>query len=149
MGNKFAANILMCKNITEEKEFKDVFNNITLTDEHAIEFDMGIFFTSDVQEVKEELFLVNISHETEEAINYHLIGTIIKKFDKIGKNIDLNIFRDNKVDFKWEGLYNLELRLCKERKDINVLENDEIVDWIEKSELINSFSFSVKFKNED
>lgn len=149
MGNKFTANILMCKEITEEREFKDIFNDLTLVDERTIKFDMSIFFTSDIQEVKDEIFLVNISHETDDAMNYHFVGTITKKFDKTGRSIDVNFCRDNEINLKWEGLYNLELRLCKEYKDINVLKNDEIVEWIEDSKLINSFSFNVQFKKED
>lgn len=149
MKNNFVANILLCEKFKSSTECEKIFNFLTLEDKHSTNFDIGIFLTSDIEEIKKEMFLVNLVYEGNEKNSggqFHPLGTYEKECEKEGKASELIVFKDNEVEFKWSGLYTLEFRLCKESKDIDELEIEQMIEWIDKSRLINSLSFYVELK---
>lgn len=80
MENKFSANILLCQEITEDNEFKGVFNQLVLED-GRITFDVAIFLTEEINEPKQELFLLDIVYQ--DGNKYHPLGTTNTKFEKM------------------------------------------------------------------
>lgn len=145
MENRFTANILLCKKMGEDHQFEDVFNNLEL-EEDNITFDIGVFLTREIVESKEEMFLLSIVFEKDNERHYHPIGTMTKKFNKIGKDIEFMAFKSNKVNMHWEGLYRVDFCHCNSVQDINQLASDELIRFIEESTVINSFTFNVKMK---
>lgn len=144
MENRFSANILLCQEIIEDRNFEGIFNNIILEDDETIEFDIAIFLTKNIEEIKDEMFLLDLAFDEESGTHYHPIGTTLKSCDNKGKSIEVSAFKSVKVDFVWEGLYRLEFRRCQKHVDINSLDNDEIVTFIKDCKLINEFTFSVQ-----
>ena len=130
MKNKFIANILLCEEFTKESKCNNFFNYITLEDKKKVSFDIGIFFASDIKEVKTEMFLVNLVYEGDRdntGGQFHPLGTYTKSFEKTGKDTEMIVFRNNEIEFEWNGLYSLEVRLCKEIKDIESMELEQLI----------------------
>ena len=147
MANNFSANIMLCKEITDGNKFEDVFNDLTVENDEVINFDIAIFFSNDIEETCEEMFLLDMVFENDEEIKYRPIGTFKKQFNILGKNGDASALNSVEVNFPWEGIYRIELRKCNGYVDINNLSDGEIMDLIDDSSLINHFTFNVDKKN--
>lgn len=147
MANKFVANIILCKKITEENEIESLFNNLEVHDENSVKFDVAIFLTADIKEPKEEMFLLNLIFKDKNGnVKYNPLGTFVRNYDLVERTNGISLFRNNKINFVWSGLYDLELRRCEEHKDINTLKEEELIEFTENSVLINSFTFNVELK---
>lgn len=147
MKNKFIANIILCKSITKDKEFNEVFNSIVIEEEpDDVNFDVGIFLTSDIKETTSKILLVNILHEKGEGnVEIFPIATLKRTFDEHKKDIDLLVLKARKIQFKNDGLYEVEVRICEDtEEDLNEIET--IKKLYDNSELINSFAFSAYIK---
>lgn len=144
MANRFSANILLCREITEERNFEGVFNNLILEDEVVVNFDIAIFLTNEIDEIKDEVFLLNVAFDDENGTNYHVIGTNVKSYNETGKSIEVSAYKSVEVEFTWEGLYRLEFRKCRNNIDINSLSDNDLVDFIKSCDLIQDFIFSVE-----
>ena len=121
-----------------------VFNNLVLEDDERTSFDIAVFLTKNIVELKDEMFLLDLAYEHEEGTSYHPIGTMKKNFNKLGRSIELTVLKSVEVEFAWEGLYRLEFRKCKEHKEINGLSDKELISFIKDSDLIQHFTFSVE-----
>lgn len=75
-----------------------------------------------------------------------MLGSVTKKYTKNGLSRALLVFRDNTVDFRWEGIYALELRHCDKYVNIDEKTDEEMIEIINNSDIINTFTFSVGFK---
>ena len=144
MGNKFSANILLCEEITDDKRFEGIFNNLILEEDEIVIFNIAIFLTKNIVEVKDEMFLLDLAYERENGTNYHPIGTTTRMCNELGKSIEIAAFKSVEVEFAWEGLYRLEFRKCKNHVDINTLNDEELLKFIKNSDLVQSFTFSVE-----
>lgn len=60
--------------------------------------------------------------------------------------MDIEVLPYKSVDvlFEWSGLYTLEFRRCKENLDINTLDNEALIDFINEGELVQNFTFRVE-----
>lgn len=146
MKNNFVANLVLCKKISEEQGLVNVFNNLDLK-KKTIDFVIGIFLTKNIVELKEEMLFINLVYENEDQSirQQHPFGTIVKKFQKIGTDIEFSSFRCTDIEMKWEGFYRVELYHCKEVKDINQLTSEEVINLVQDSEVLSSYTFSVNF----
>lgn len=146
MKNKFVANIVMSEKFGSDAECDSFFNVIVLDESRLAKFDLGIFLTSDIKNVKNEMFLLNLVYENSEKELFHPLGTNVRFFSEAKKSTELIVFKDNEIDFKWDGMYTLEFRVCNEVRDINEMEIEELIAFIDESKMINSFSFVVETK---
>ena len=148
--NKYEANIVLCEEVAGNNIFNNVFNNIVIGGEdNLVSFDIAIFISTMVKEIKEEMLLLDIvaKKEDDERMAIHPIGSTVKKYESLGLKRDLCVFRDNEVDFPWEGEYILELRKTDKIVDTNTITSEEMVSIIEEAEVINTFSFYVEHEN--
>ena len=136
----------MSEKVSANAECDNLFNVIVLDENRWAKFDLGIFLTSNITSAKDEMFLLNLIYEDGENEMFHPLGTNIRNFSEAKKSTELIVFKDNEIDFKWDGMYTLEFRLCNRIRDINEMNIEELIAFIDESEMINSFSFVVETK---
>lgn len=148
MENKFEANIVLCKTITEDNEFCGVFNNVTINKDEEKEstvFDMAIFFSTNIQKAKEESLLIDIVYLDSQDNNkpVYPVGSITRQFDTIGINKGVSIFRNNKIKFDWEGYYAVEVRHSEVVIEASKATIEDAKNAFNNSELVSTFVFNV------
>lgn len=149
--NRFEANIILCEKIEEENSLKGIFNNIEIDQGDTTTFGMWIFLVADIKECKKETFLLDViykSNKEEDSIPINFLGSLEKTYECSGVNRELIVLKENVIEFKWEGMYTLEMRHCKKSVNINEASYEEMTEIINDSTVINSFTFSVEFEKD-
>lgn len=149
MKNMFEANIILCERMEKGNRPKGLFNNIEIEENENVMFDVGIFFVANINRNTKETFLLDIIYKDGMDKNrgpINMLGSVTKKYTKNGLSRALLVFRDNTVDFRWEGIYALELRHCDKYVNIDEKTDEEMIEIINNSDIINTFTFSVGFK---
>lgn len=148
MENKFEANILLCKKIKSNKEFDGVFNILELEecDKKVVSFDVAVFLKIEINEEKKEQFFVNILKDRNGKQDIYPLGELTKRFNKCTTGVDFFSVSAEDIPFEEEGMYSIEVRLCKEYSDDISDDPKAIFERYKGTELIHSFSFYVKMK---